>query len=172
MQLRKLYECIPLYPAELRRRIEAWALLYPLDRLHNTIAVLVGTEIPVASYPGIGVELAQVHHQQQQSIFLILRAGVLRPSLHIHAANIYYTYAMLIESANMCAYYIHIATLLHGTVQPDYVVIPDVRPALCLVHTAHVVSRKVRTWLTGRTVYYNIRNNPFALPEPYGSQLQ
>ena len=102
-------------------------------------AGLAAIVVVVRDDAGLGVHLAQVGEQVEQSRLLVERAGVLRNLIAVRAADIAHAYRVGVVATAMGSGNVHVAAYMHRAVAVDDVVIPYVRPALVAMPAADVV---------------------------------
>ena len=97
---------------------------------------------------GGGVEAAQILQQGQERGLLLLRSRVLCLQVLIrharsvlHATDVAHPYRVRVVPAGMGTSDIHVAAFVHGTIQIDQIVIPDVTPALRLMLPTDIIHR-------------------------------
>ena len=108
---------------------------------------------------GGGVEASQILQQGQERGLLLLRARVLclqvlvrHTRAVLHATDVAHPYRVRVVPAGMGTRDIHVAAFVHGTIQIDQIVIPDVAPALRLMLAADIIHRLCLTLRRGRMI--------------------
>ena len=109
---------------------------------------------------GGGVEAAQILQQGQERGLLLLRARVLCLQILIrharavlNATDVAHPYRVRVVSDGMGTSDIHVAAFVHGTIQIDQIVIPDVAPALRLMLQTDILHRLCLAFRRRRAVH-------------------
>ena len=108
--------------------IEAGTLLQPFGGFHHPIAILVGTQIAMSTYPCDREILLQGAYQGSHRVLLLLRPCIGRKALFVQSAFVGDADTVLVVSQRMGTY------LFHGASTPDVAVLADVK---VVTHTGH-----------------------------------
>lgn len=114
------------------------------------------------------ISYLQVFHQTHQRLFLGIGARVFRVAFRIQPADVADANRCGILPKAMRPYQVFAASFMHRAVQIDYIVVADSGKASGYVPLVDVVSRKMLSFLGGRTVKYDFVYLPHFL---FGFQL-
>ena len=117
-------------------------------------------------YPCVRIEAFQFLQEVEEAVLLFGRSGVLRRlSVFFHTTDVTNTNGTGIVIGAMRPDYIHVPTVMDGTVKIDDIMITDVAPTLCLVPLSDVIDSEVLSFWCCGAMHDDFSYLTFRLPD-------